>query len=196
MVDYETRFTGVGGQGIQLMATTLAVAATDEGRDVLMSSEIDGWMRGGHSLATVVVADEPVRALPVVAQVAAAVAMHPMRWPDVEARLRPGALVVVNETLFDQEIQVAGVRRFDVPATALAAEMGNAMVAGFVMLGAYTAITELVSLDALVAAMGKLVPPYRRQHVAANEAALRAGFEHGPRAVATVWPSSVAGAQR
>ena len=194
-MDHETRFTGAAGQGIQLMATTLALAATDEGRDVLMSSEIDGWMRGGHSLATVVVADEPVRALPVVAQVAAAVAMHPMRWPIVEARLRPSGVVVVNETLFEEEIRVAGVRRFDVPATALATEMGNVMVAGFVLLGAYTAITEIVSLDALVAAMRKLVPPYRRQHVAANETALRAGFERGPRAAAAVWPSSLAGAQ-
>jgi 2-oxoglutarate ferredoxin oxidoreductase subunit gamma len=186
-VEHETRFTGVAGQGIQLIAKTLAVAATDEGRDVLMSSEVGGEMRGGHSMATVAVADEPVRALPVVAQVAAVVAMHDMRWPDIEARLRPSALVLVNTTLFPSEIGAPDAQRVDVAATEIAAELGNPMGAGFVLLGAYNAITALVDPDKLVAAMQQLIPPYRRQHIAANEAALRAGHERAPSVACPVW---------
>ena len=55
------------------------------------------------------------------------------------------------------------------------------MAAGFVLLGAYAAVTGVVGADSLVDAMKELVPPYRTQHVAANEAAIRAGAEAVPR---------------
>jgi Pyruvate/2-oxoacid:ferredoxin oxidoreductase gamma subunit len=46
-----------------------------------------------------------------------------------------------------------------------------------VMAGAYVGITGLVGLDATVEAMRQSIPPYRQQHIAANEVAIRAGFD-------------------
>jgi 2-oxoglutarate ferredoxin oxidoreductase subunit gamma len=46
-----------------------------------------------------------------------------------------------------------------------------------VMAGAYIGITGLVGLDATVEAMRQSIPSYRRQHIAANEEAIRAGFD-------------------
>jgi 2-oxoglutarate ferredoxin oxidoreductase subunit gamma len=54
------------------------------------------------------------------------------------------------------------------------------------MLAAYCAITGLVGVESLVTAMKQVVPSYRRQHVEANEKALRAGFEAAPRRAAPV----------
>ena len=49
------------------------------------------------------------------------------------------------------------------------------MTAGFVLLGAFIAVTGLVSLDSAIVAMRELVPAYRTQHLEANGRALRAG---------------------
>jgi Pyruvate/2-oxoacid:ferredoxin oxidoreductase gamma subunit len=45
------------------------------------------------------------------------------------------------------------------------------------MVGAYVGVTGLVGLDAAVEAMRQSIPSYRQQHIAANEVAIRAGFD-------------------
>ena len=68
----------------------------------------------------------------------------------------------------------------EIPATDLAVDLGNIMTASMVMLGAYVAATDMVSFDALDAAVAESLPPYRTQHVALNVAALAAGRDAAP----------------
>ena len=56
-----------------------------------------------------------------------------------------------------------------------------------VMVGAYSAATGLVGLDALTAAVGEALPAYRSRHIELNVAALRAGHEAVDRLVAPAW---------
>ena len=94
--------TGIGGQGVQLAAQVLARAATLEGREVMYLGLYGGMMRGGNTDSTVVVADAPIAAPPVVSRAWSAIAMHDEYWAPVEAKLRPGGLVLVNDATFTQ----------------------------------------------------------------------------------------------
>ena len=170
----EVILTGIGGQGVQLAAKTLAMAATAESRQVMMSSHYGGEMRGGQTEASVVVADRDLRSVPFLESAWSAMVMHGRYWPGVAARLREGGLAVVNTTIASDVVAGPG-QIVGVPAGDIAAGIGAPMAAGFVLLGAYAAATGLVGTDSLVEAMRDLVPPYRTQHVAANEAAIRAG---------------------
>ncbi|HLI53601.1 MAG TPA: 2-oxoacid:acceptor oxidoreductase family protein [Acidimicrobiales bacterium] len=174
----EAILTGIGGQGVQLAAKTLAMAATAEGRQVMLSSHYGGEMRGGQTEASVVVADGRLRAVPILESSWSACVMHPRYWPGVAARLRPGGIVVHNSTVAG-DLDAPGLQSFAVPAGRMAAELGSEMAAGFVLLGAFAALTGLAGVESLVGAMKRLVPPYRAQHVALNEAALRAGASAG-----------------
>jgi Pyruvate/2-oxoacid:ferredoxin oxidoreductase gamma subunit len=175
-MEIETMLTGVGGQGLQLIAKALALTALEEDRHVQISSEYGGAMRGGHSLATVVVGDAPLRALPVVPAATSALALHRTFWEAVEPRLRAGALVAVNSSLFEGD--VAGTDEVvRVPATDLATQVATPMAAGFVLLGAFVAVSGLVEMDHLIASVEQVVPPYRRQHIEANQRALQAGAD-------------------
>ena len=177
----EVVLTGIGGQGVQLAAKTLAMAATAEGRQVMMSSHYGGEMRGGQTEASVVVADGRLRSVPILESTWSAYVMHPRYWPGVAARLRPGGPVVYNSTVGTLDETLDGnpvsAAPHAVPAGDVAADLGSPMGAGFVLLGAYAAVTGMAGLESLVAAMRELVPPYRTQHLALNEAALRAGWE-------------------
>ena len=173
----EVVLTGIGGQGVQLAAKTLAMAATAEGRLVMMSAHYGGEMRGGQTEASVVVSDGALRPVPILESTWSAYVMHPRYWPGVLDRLRPGGVAVVNTSVAEhidlagrEDVEMVGVRAGD-----LAAELGSPMAAGFVLLGAYAAATGMAGTDSLVSAMKELVPPYRTQHVAANEGAIRAG---------------------
>src|SRR5665213_2595838 len=104
-MERELLITGIGGQGVQLAAQVLARAATLEGREVMYLGLYGGMMRGGNTDSTVVVADAPILAPPVVSRAWSAIAMHDDYWPDVSAKLRPGGLVLVNDATFTSAIR-------------------------------------------------------------------------------------------
>lgn len=172
----EVVLTGIGGQGVQLAAKTLAMAATSAGRQVMMSSHYGGEMRGGQTEASVVIADSRLRSVPILESTWSAYVMHPRYWPGVATRLRPGGVAVFNSTVAT-ELTGGDFTLHPVPAGDIATGLGSQMAAGFVLLGAFAALTGLAGLEEMVDAMRQLVPPYRTQHVALNEAALRAGVE-------------------
>ena len=64
--EHEVIFTGIGGQGIQLMAKILAEAATQEGKHVMLFGVYSGMMRGGSSESTVVIGDGEIEAPPII----------------------------------------------------------------------------------------------------------------------------------
>ena len=179
--------TGVGGQGIQLSAKTLAVAATGEGLQAMLSAHYGGEMRGGQTEASVVVAKGPVRALPILPSAWSAFVMHKEFWEPVRVRLRRGGVVAVNSDLVDGDLAIEGIRIFKIPATSIASELGAPMSAAFVLLGAYVSTTGIVGIDSTVNAMKSLVPPYRTNHIEANEAAIRAGAKVAPELAAPAW---------
>ena len=186
-MERELVLTGIGGQGIQLAAQVLARAAIAEGRSVQMFGSYGGMMRGGNTEATVVLADGAVEAPPTIAETWSAIFMHHDFSEPTRAKLRPGSLVLVNTTVFEGSFDDDASIVVEIAATDLAVDLGNIMTASMVMLGAYVAATDIVSLDALDAAVAESLPSYRTQHVALNVAALRAGFEVAPRALAPAW---------
>ena len=180
-------FTGIGGQGVQLAAQVLARAAVLEDRHVLLLGTYGGTMRGGSTDATLVVADAPISTPPIVSRAWAALAMHHQFFGPLRAKLRPGAVVVRNASLFRDALDADAHRVFDVEATARATELGSPVVGAMLLIGAFARITAIVRLDSLLTAMWACVPSYRRQHVEMNERALRAGFESAPGDAAPAW---------
>jgi 2-oxoglutarate ferredoxin oxidoreductase subunit gamma len=188
MTERSVLFTGVGGQGVQICSKVLATAANDEDRYTMLIARYAGGMRGGMTNAEVTIGDAPLRALPVVPSAWAAFVMSPAHWTTISDRLQPGAVVVTNSSLVTDAIAAPDARLFEVRANDIAASLGNPLSAGFVLLGAFAAVTGLVTVAGTVAAMRQLVPSYRTEHVLANEAALNAGAAALPPLGAPAWP--------
>lgn len=174
-MERELVVTGVGGQGIQLLAKTLALAATREGRYAMLGADYGGEMRGGPSKASVVIGDAPLRSLPVLASAWSAIVAHHRFSEPALARLRPGGPVIVNVPLVDPATIPPEMSVHPVDAAAIAASVQAPQAIGFVLLGAYNAVARLVSPQTLIDAMEELLPVYRRQHTPANARALAAG---------------------
>jgi Pyruvate/2-oxoacid:ferredoxin oxidoreductase gamma subunit len=183
----EVMFTGIGGQGIQLASKTLALAAVKEGRQAMLLGHYAGTMRGGQTDASVVVADGNLRSLPILPSAWSALVMHMDYWYDTRDRIRPGGVIVGNADLLSDDLQRPDCLIFPIPATSIATALEAPLSASMVLLAAYSSITGMVTLESLVAAMKELVPPYRAQHVKANEGALLAGGDVAPALAAPVW---------
>ena len=173
----ELMLTGIGGQGVQLAAQVIAQGATAEGREVLVFGSYGGMMRGGNTDSTVVISDQPIEAPPVLSSTWSAILMHHQYWTPLRERIRDNGLVLVNTSVFEDELDADRYQVVEVPATDVATDLGNPLLAAMVMSGVYGRRSGLVSLDGLVAGMRRSVPPYRSQLIEANESALAAGWE-------------------
>lgn len=182
-MEREVGLTGIGGQGVQLAAQVLARGAAHAGRNVSLFGVYSGSMRGGRTDSTVVVADGPIDAPPLVSHLWALIAMHHAFWlPTVEgrgaaAKLQRGSVVLRNSSLFEAPLDRDALQVFDVPATEIALGLGNEMMGSMVMVGAIAAVTGLLDLESAVEGMRQSVPAHRKQHTERNESAIRAGFE-------------------
>lgn len=174
-MERELTMSGIGGQGVQLCAQVLARAALAEGREVQLFGSYGGMMRGGNTEATLIVADGPIEAPPTVGSTWSAILMHHEHAGTVLRRLRPGSLVLVNTTVFDADVDWSPYTLVEVEATRLAQETTGAQSAAMVMVGAYAALTGLVGLASLGAAVADALPPYRAQHAARNVSAIELG---------------------
>src|SRR5262245_37767471 len=169
--------TGIGGQGIQLIAKLLAQAGMREGKQVMMFGLFMGMIRGGSSESTVVLADDEIAAPPIVPAVWGVLAMHGEGLPKLAAKVERGGVLLCNASLIATPPAWDGVRTIAVPATALAREMGQVMGASMIALGAFASATGLVAGESLGAALGDVLPPHRRQLIETNRRCLERGAE-------------------
>ena len=170
--------TGIGGQGIQLVAKLLAQAAMREGKQVMMFGLFMGMIRGGSSESTVVIADREIVTPPIVPSAWALLAMHPEGLPALGRKAEPGGVLVFNSSLVTAPPVWDGISRVPVPATEMAKAMGQPMGASMIALGALVATTGVVAVASLHAALGEVLPPHRRKLIDANTACITRGAEH------------------
>jgi len=188
-LEREILLSGIGGQGIQLAAKSLAAAAMREGRRVLMFGTYGGEMRGGDTEATVVVGSASLITPPVIDFAWAGLAMHPRGWPCMAAKLRPGGMALINTSVFEGGVDYDGTV-LPLAATELASAAGTPQAAAMVALGAFAAATQLVKIETLHAIAEEVLPPYRRQFAAANRRAFTIGFEAVADHACPAWPGS------
>jgi len=182
--------TGIGGQGVQLAARTLAIAAASSGFEVMVFGSYGGLMRGGNTDATVVISQGPLRSPPTVARAWAALGLHHEFWPAVRDRLVDGSVAVVDRSVFQGEVGVSRGHVVEIRATSMATDLGSPRAGAMVGLGALAAASGLVGVDALEAAAHEVLPPYRAHHAEANVICLRTGFACLDEPRVAAWPDA------
>ncbi|HEY6531730.1 MAG TPA: 2-oxoacid:acceptor oxidoreductase family protein [Acidimicrobiales bacterium] len=190
-MEREVLLTGIGGQGVQLAASTLGTAAANADFEVLLFGTYGAAMRGGSTASTVVIGQEPLTTPPDVDTAWAAIAMHHDHYREAADRLRPGGLVVVDSSVFRGEIDGHGCTLLDLPFSTIATEAGYPQAASMLAVGAFCAATRVVPLDALTAAAYQVLPSYRAQFADTNAAALTQGWGLVGEPIAPAWPQEV-----
>lgn len=177
-MEREVLITGIGGQGIQLVARTLAQAAANEGRNVMHFGVYGGMIRGGPSDCTIVASTEEILAPPIIDEAWALVAMHPASLEKLLEKIVPGGVVLVNSTLVLAPVPRSDLVVLQVPATRIAEEAGRIVGASMVALGAFVEATGFASMPAILDAMKSSIPPHRQGLLQFNESCLELGRRH------------------
>lgn len=180
----EVRIHGRGGQGVVTAAEVLALAAFDEGRHAQAFPSFGSERMGAPVVSFVRISDDPIRAHdPVMTPDAVIVGDATLLGQvDVLAGLRPDGYVLVNSLHGLHDLGLGHLleaehpeRRVTVPATELALEHVGRPVPNAALLGAFAALTGIVSLSSVQQAVAERFPG---DLATANTAAAVAAFHH------------------
>ena len=188
----EVLLTGIGGQGVQLAAKVLALAATFEDLEVMSLGTYGGTMRGGNTDATVVIGRQPIVSPPIVSRAWSAIVVHPRYFEAIERKLRDDGMIIVDADLLEEALPTARAEVLAVDATTRARDVDAPKAAALVLLGAFVAATGIVSAHAIERALEASLPSYRRQTLDSNLRALHAGREAVESLSYPAWTSEAA----
>ena len=100
--------------------------------------------------------------------------------PKFSGELVSGGTLITEEELVSTHNLRKDVKHYSVPATRLAEELGKKMVVNIVMMGFTTAVTNLVSEQAMIEAVKASVPKGTEE---LNLNAFRKGLEYGKKLI-------------
>jgi len=171
----EVLLVGTGGQGIVLQGYILGLAAAlyDKKESTFIPS-YGAEARGGESRAQVIIADEAVD-YPYVTKSDVMVAMATHAYDKFIEMLKEDGTLLYDEELVQLNEKSMNAKRFGVPATRIAEELGNKVVANIVMLGFFTGVTKIVSYEAMEKGVADSVP---KRFLDLNLKAFHKGYEY------------------
>jgi 2-oxoglutarate ferredoxin oxidoreductase subunit gamma len=172
----EIRFSGYGGQGIiRLGLITGKAVSLFDNRFGTMTQSFGPEARGSACSSQVVVSDERVL-YPYITKPEILVSMSQDAYEKYEPELRDGGMLIYDTDLVKLKPGRGGLRVYGVPSTRFAEEMGNRIFGNLVMLGFFTAVTKVVSPEAMKKALPGLVPG---RFLDLNIKAFEKGYDHG-----------------
>jgi 2-oxoglutarate ferredoxin oxidoreductase subunit gamma len=172
----EVRFAGFGGQGIIKSGIIVAAAASiHENKNAVQTQSYGPESRGGACKSEVVISEEDID-FPKVVEPDVLVVMSQAAYNDYAEDVKSGGTVILDPDMIPREKSLKNFKVYRVPATKIAEELGRRIVANIVMLGAFTAITELLDEKALKESVKENIP---RGTEELNLAAFDKGFEYG-----------------
>jgi 2-oxoglutarate ferredoxin oxidoreductase subunit gamma len=170
---YEVRISGFGGQGVKVAGMTLSRAAVNEKRFVVQTESYGPEARGGACRSDIVISDAPVD-YPFVRAPDALIVMSLEALQRYINGLKPAGLLLYDSNLVKVQAEREGIRLWQVPASSIAANLGNKIAANMVLLGALLQLTGIVSKEAVESILGRA----SFQMANLNIQALREGAEY------------------
>jgi len=160
-----------------LAGRVVCLAAMQEGRHVSHIPSYGAEMRGGTANCSVVVSDEEI-ASPLVPRPDTCVVMNTPSLLKFQKIVRPGGLLIWNESLIDVKPDRTDIEILAVRANDIAEEAGSYRSANMVMLGALLKRRPAVaSMDAVVAVLDEAVSARHRELNQVNRKALAGGYQ-------------------
>lgn len=172
---WEITLSGTGGQGLILAGIILAEAAILDGKQSIQTQSYGPEARGGASKSDVIISENEID-YPKVLSADILLAMSQEACVKYIKRLKNGGKLLVDTTFVKETPEFSG-SLVQLPITKSAREeLGNAMFANIIALGAIVGVTGIVTKESLLKAVLHRVPKGTEE---VNTRALELGFTMG-----------------
>ena len=173
----EINISGFGGQGVILSAYIVGKAASIFDNKYSTMIQSFGPEARGSACSAAVIIDPNQIDYPYITKPEVLIAMSQEAYRKFEPGLGENGILITEEDLIQIDHPPRkGIKHFTVPATRLAEELGKKMVLNIVMVGFFTAVTNLIQVDAMKNAVRDSVPKGTEE---LNLKAFQKGFDYG-----------------
>jgi 2-oxoglutarate ferredoxin oxidoreductase subunit gamma len=171
----EIRIGGSGGQGIVLAAQILGKAAILDGKNALQTQAYGAEARGSLAKSEVIISDGRI-SFPAVRKPDILVTMSQEALDKLVKDLKEKGILIIDSTNVTATTETsAKVHKIPITETAKK-QFGEAIYANMIMLGSFTRITGLVTIQSMEKTIEENVSP---KTVENNVAAFRKGLQLG-----------------
>uniref|UniRef100_A0A7V0Z781 Pyruvate ferredoxin oxidoreductase n=1 Tax=candidate division WOR-3 bacterium TaxID=2052148 RepID=A0A7V0Z781_UNCW3 len=172
----EIRFSGYGGQGVIKSGYIVGKAASIfDNKHATMTQSFGPEARGSACSAQLLVSEDRIL-YPYLTKPQILVAMSREAYEKFEPELDENGILIIDEDLVKPRPPRGNIKIYSVPATRIAEQLGNRIVANIVMLGFFTAVTNVVSCQAMKDAIPGSVPD---KALPLNLKAFEEGYQYG-----------------
>jgi pyruvate ferredoxin oxidoreductase gamma subunit len=178
---FQVRIHGRGGQGVVTAAEMLSIAAFREGRHAQAFPSFGSERTGAPVVAFCRIDEREIRLREPVMQPDALLVQDPtlLHQVDVFSGLKPGGCILINTSRSFEQLGLSELQgkfqTFAVAATELALQHVGRPLPNAALLGAFAAVSGVVSLDAVRGAIGeKFSGKVAQANIAAATAAYQA----------------------
>ena len=169
----EIRIAGFGGQGVLLSGKIIGQAASIHDKGFANLTQSYGpESRGGSCTAEMVISDKPID-YPYVTNPQVLILLSQEAYNKYGHS--QGTLIIIDKDLVKPN-SVHNSPPLSIPATRMAREMGNVVVANIIILGFLAAVSDLVSYEALRKSILTSVP---KEMAEFNIKAFETGYNYG-----------------
>ena len=172
----EIRIGGFGGQGIIRTGLMLATAACVYGdKNAIQTQSYGPESRGGRCKSEVVISDEEID-FPAVEHPDVLITLSQEAYSDYVNDLKEGGVLLVDPDIVPNQRKDVNAKIYEIPATRIAEELGKKIVANVVMVGAFTALTNMLGVDVVKESIKRNVP---KGTMELNLTAFEKGYGYG-----------------
>ncbi len=173
---YEMVFAGFGGQGVLSMGQTLAYAGLVEGKVVTWMPSYGPEMRGGTANCIVIVSDKKISS-PIISKFDILIALNQPSLDKFEHMVKPDGIIIFESTNIIKPPTRKDVKVYPIPASEEANKLKNVKVMNMILLGSLLGVQKIVSFQAILDALKKVLPDRYHHLISLNEQALIKGKE-------------------
>jgi 2-oxoglutarate ferredoxin oxidoreductase subunit gamma len=155
----EIKFGGFGGQGVILAGIIVGRAASIyDNKYATLTQSFGPEARGSACSAQVIVSQNKIL-YPYVTRPEILLAMSQEAYNKFLPETADNAVLIIEEDLVHPNGLKPGMKVYGIPATRFAEELGRKMILNIVMVGFFTAVTNLVKYESMREAVKASVPP-------------------------------------
>ena len=147
------------------------------GKHVTWYPSYGAEMRGGTVNCEVVASDDEVSAVNKI-DTDFIVALNQASFDKFIKKIKNGGTIIANSSLVKELKNRADINYLFTPITKLAEELGNIKMTNILALGVLAKASKMVSLEHLIEALDRVLPPHRKNLLPLNIKALKIGYEY------------------
>lgn len=178
MFHQEIIIAGFGGQGILSAGRLLAYAGMIDEHQVSWLPSYGPEMRGGTANSMIVISEETV-ASPILNSCSALIVMNNPSLQKFESHVRPGGVLVMDNSIIDLEPTRTDIQICKIPASIMASDLGEMSYSIVFLLGKLLKQTQAVSVESFEKALYGVLPKKKHYMIPEEMKILQQGMDIG-----------------